>query len=89
MVADIGALAQQFVHDGQGRRFANVVDIPLVSDAQDQHPRALQRLSLLVQSVLNKLNDVPGHMGIHLFGEAYESGLEPVQPRFPGQIVRI
>src|SRR5262249_43638981 len=83
VIADIGASIKELFNNAEGRRFANVVDVPLVSHAQHEDSRALYRLALVVQSVLDQLNDMPGHMGIHFLSQADETGLESVEPRLP------
>jgi hypothetical protein len=73
VVADDGALRAQPVDDREGRRLAHVVDVALVGHADDEHPRAVERLALAVEAVGDELDDVLRHPRVDLFGEPDEA----------------
>ena len=50
VVGDDSAFVAQQLEDGQRRRLAQVVDVALVGQAQDQDLRALDRLAVFVES---------------------------------------
>src|SRR5436853_5312929 len=58
VIADTCSLSSQQINDRKRRTLAHVVDVLLISHAQKQHSRPLQRLLRLVQSVRNQLHDV-------------------------------
>jgi len=56
-VADVAAALDQLAHDLERGRFANVVDVRLVSHPQQQQPRVLDRPAGIVQRIGDLLDD--------------------------------
>src|SRR5690242_15429277 len=73
----------------KGWGFANIVDIPLVSNAQDVDAGAFYSHSTIVQRVLDLLDDEMRHLPIDIAGKFDETGLDTRLSGFPGEIERI
>jgi hypothetical protein len=58
------------------RRFAQVVDVALVGDADDVHIRSVQRLLLRIERVGHQLHDELGHAAVDVAGQVDEPRLE-------------
>ena len=58
VVGDHGALTLQLLNDRQSRRFAKVIDVPLVRNPEDHDPGAIYRLSMLIECRRDRPNDV-------------------------------
>src|SRR5436309_1910809 len=81
-------LLQQPDHVQRGT-LADVVDVLLVGDADQQHAAAAHRFTLLVQRVDNLPHPELGHLGIQLAGKLDEAGLVVEGPHLPREVMRI
>ena len=88
-VLDVGALLVEQRHHVERRRFAHVVDVALVGDAEDQHGRAVDRLLMAVQRVGDLVDDEVRHAAVDLPGQLDEPRIEAGLLRFPRQVERI
>ena len=86
VVGDDGALVSEEFDDGEGRRLAEVVDVALVGEAEDEDFRSLDGLALVVESGGDVVDDEVGHSGIDFAGEFDEAGAEVELLGFPGEI---
>ena len=73
----------------QRRRLADVADAALVARAQDQDPRALDRLGHVVERLLDPLDAVVGHVLVDLAGELDELGRHVELAGAPGEVERV
>src|SRR5258706_14840805 len=89
VIAHVTTLAAQPVDDGKRRALADVVDVALVSHAQQQDARAFHRLAIVIQTIGNQLDDVLRHARIYFFGQTDKARIETMLPRFPRKIMRI
>ena len=89
MIADLGSFFLQKFDDGEGRRFAQIIDIFLVSHAQDEHASSVHRFLMLVQRSADGGKHVIRHVGIDLSRQFNEAGAEVPFLGLPGQIERI
>src|SRR5215469_7578039 len=89
VVADDGAFPLQQLNDGQGRRFAQVIDVSFVGYAEYQDLRSVHRFLLLVQGPRDRIDDVIGHVVIDLAGQFDEAGAKVPFLGFPGKIKRV
>jgi len=86
VVGDDGALVSEEFDDGEGRRLAEVVDVALVGEAEDEDFRSLDGLALVVESGGDVVDDEVGHAGIDFAGEFDEAGAEVELLGFPGEV---
>jgi hypothetical protein len=86
MVRHVGLLALEDADDLEGRRLADVPDVPLVRDPEDEHARSPQALRPIVQGFADPRDHVVGHPAVDLGGELDEARLEPVQPGRPREV---
>jgi hypothetical protein len=86
VVADVRTLLQQQSNHIEGRGFADIIDLRFVSDAHDQDPGALDRLTVLVEPVGDLSHHVSRHGYVDLPGELDESGLESELLDLPRQV---
>ncbi len=89
VIADARAFALEHGHDVERRRFAQVVDIALVRNAQQQHRRSANRFRVTVQRVRHLVNDMMRHRAVHVSRELDEASLEPDLLHLPRQIKRV
>ena len=75
--------------DIERRRFAHVVDIALVGHAHHVHARALERLGVIVQRVLNLVHDEVRHLAVDVAGQLDEARLDAGLLGLPRKIERI
>ncbi len=76
VVADLGAGLAKQLDDGERRGFAEVIDIALVGEAEDEDARSVEALLVLVESECGLFNHVVGHAGVDLAGELDEAGVK-------------
>src|SRR5438270_1869991 len=89
VVAHVGAIVPQQLDDFQRGRFAQVVNVSLVGDAEYQHLRAIDRLLRAVQRRAYRTNNVIRHRRVHLAQKLDEARVKVELLRFPGEIKRI
>src|SRR5215471_15380170 len=63
-------------HDIESRRFADIVDISFVSNADNEHTGSVDCLSRTVQSFGDLVNDEVRHRSVHLPGKLDKSRFE-------------
>src|SRR5947209_7113617 len=83
VITDARQLALQQLNNFQRRRFADVIYISLIGDAENEYLGAAQRLTDQIQSVRHPFDDVGRHRGVDLSRQLDETGLEIVLPRLP------
>ena len=88
-VSDARSAALQQQDDIQRGRFAHIVDIALVRDAQNVHVRAFERLGMLVERVLNLVHHEVRHLAVDVSGQLDKTRLDAGLLGFPGEIKRI
>src|SRR5215510_4401779 len=89
MVLDQRAvLLEQGDHPQRGA-LPDVVDVLLVSGADDEQARAVYTLAPEVERLHRPLRHVVRHLGIYLAGELDELGLELELPCLPSEVERI
>ena len=76
VIADRGALLLQQFDDGERRRLAQIVDVFLVRDAQNQHLRSVDGLLLLVERGDGRRDHVVGHGHVDLARQFDETRVE-------------
>ena len=86
VVADLRPLLAEQLNQADGGALAQVVDVLLVGQPEDQHLRSLERLALLVQGVHGPLHHVVRHLPVDLAGQLDEAGIELELARLPGQV---
>src|SRR5205814_10030093 len=80
-------LSAQAIDDRKRRALAHVVDVLLISHAQQQHARAFHRFPIVVQAVRNKLDHMLRHARIDFFGQTNETRIETMLQGFPRKIM--
>ncbi len=68
VIADVGALVLEQLDDVKRGRLADVVDILLVGDPEQEDAAPLERLAGQVEAVLDLLDPVGGHTAVDLAG---------------------
>jgi hypothetical protein len=86
VILDQRLAALQLMDDLERRGLADVVDVPLVADAQHENPRAVQGLAPLVERVGDEGDHRAGHRAVDLMGEVNEARFEAGQARLPGEV---
>src|SRR5215471_6770273 len=89
VVADNGAFLLQQLNDGQGGRFAQVIDVSFVGHAEYQDLRSVHRFLFLVQGPRDGIDHVIGHVVIDLTGELDEAGAKIPFLSSSGKIKRV
>ena len=89
MIGDIGSSLLEQRDDIQCWRFADVVDVRLVGDADDENVGALDALLLFVECSSDLVYNMLRHGGVDLAGELDEAGLVVKGLHLPGEVVRI
>src|SRR3984885_8280932 len=89
VVIDHGAAFGKQFEELERGRFTEVVDVFLVSYAEEQDFRAFNAFLTLVKRCTDGVDYVIGHFGVDFAGQLDEAGREIVFPGFPRQIVRI
>ena len=84
-----GATGGEQLEQLQRRRFAKIVNILLVSHAEQQNFRALDTFLAIVESRGHSIHDVIRHFGIDFAGEFDEARGEIILSGFPGKIIGI
>ena len=86
VVGDDGALFAEQLNDGERGRFAQVVDIALIGDAEDEDFGSIHRLAVVVEAGGDLTEHEIGHGGVDFAGQLDEAGAEIEFPSFPGEI---
>ncbi|MNO89611.1 hypothetical protein D3C76_811000 [compost metagenome] len=73
-------------HDFYRGRFAHVIDIFLVGNAQDENSTTFQRPASLVQPIHQFTENVFWHCLVDLARQLDEAGIYTIFTRFPGQV---
>src|SRR5512132_1110333 len=84
---DPGAVAGEGAHDAERGRLADVADVRLVGDAEDEYPRSLEGLGVLVEGLADAGGHPARHLGVDVLGLLEDA--EPatgVPTDLPGQI---
>ena len=89
VVGDRGAAGAQLAGDRPGRRFPLVGDVPLVGHAEQQHPRAVDRLGVAVEQFGGAFGDVAGHPAVDLLGQLDEPERVAERADLIGQVVGV
>src|SRR6266403_4930806 len=89
VILHLRASLTQKVHQNVTGRFALVIHVWLVSQAQDQYAATLDRLALAIQRVRDTMHNVLGHGGVYLAGKFDEACVSPIFTRLPREIKRI
>src|SRR5579864_959464 len=89
VVADVGAFFLEQLDDGQRRRFAQVVNILFICDAQDQDFRSVQSFAVAIQSRCRRRHHVVRHVQVDFARQFNEASVEVVLLSFPGKIERV
>jgi parallel beta-helix repeat protein len=89
VVADSRALCSEQLDDRQGWRFAKIVYILFIGDAQDEHARTVYGFASAIQGGPHRFQHVMWHCTVDLTREFDKSHLEIPLPRLPGKIERI
>src|SRR5207249_1747598 len=69
--------------------FADIVDVALVRDSDDQDPAAIHGLSLVVQRVSDLIHHEGRHFAIDFAREVDETRLVIQRPHLPREIMRV
>src|SRR6185369_17033833 len=86
---DLRAVRFEQAHDVECGALADVVDVRLVRDADDEDAAAVHRLSFFVECLRDLGNDVRRHLTIDLAGEIDEARLVVQRPHLPREVMRI
>src|SRR5262245_38068333 len=87
VVRDLGAAPFEELHDAQSRALARVVDVPLVSDTENQDLRVPGHAgSVIVESFDRAIDDALRHGRVDLAGQFDEAGGDAILPRLPCQV---
>ena len=89
VVIHLGAAALEEVEQLERWALARVVDVLLVSHAQEQDLGPLEGLAAVVERVLNFAHHVAGHGHVHFAGELDEARGDAVLARLPRQVERV
>jgi hypothetical protein len=89
VIADGGAASAQPAGDRPGRRFPLVGDVPLVGHAEEQHPRAVDRLGVAVEQFGGAVGDITGHPAVDLLGQLDEPERVAERTHLIGQVVGV
>ena len=85
----LAAFLAQPIDDRQRRTLTHVVDVFLISHAQQQHAGTVHRFAIVIQSIGDELHDVLRHARIYFFRQADEARIETVLSSFPRKIMRV
>ena len=88
-VAEHGTSPVQQLQHVERRRFPHVAHIFLVSDAEEVHLRAVDRLLHGIEHLAHALDDEGRHRSVDVTSELDEPALEPVLARLPREVERI
>ena len=88
-VSDSGSAPFQEQNNVQRGRFTHIVDVALVSDAQNVHMRAFERLGMIVERVLDLIHHEVRHLPVDIARQFDETRLDAGLLGFPGEIERI
>ncbi len=89
-VGDLGAEAKQVAGDDEGGGLTEIGGVRLVGEAEEDDPAPLQRLAPLVQSGDEALDDVVGHVGVHVVRQLDEAEASPERALdVEGQVARV
>src|SRR5437868_4685096 len=89
MEDDLRTVRLEQPHDIERGTLANVIDIRLVSDTNDEHAAAIHWLPLFVQRLRNLADDIGRHLTIDLAREIDEPRLVVQRAHLPREIVRV
>src|SRR5262249_21915545 len=78
--------AHEKVDDIQSRRFPYIINVPFVGYAEDMNPGTVQRLAVIVQSVLDLVHHKVRHLAIDISGQLDKARFNAGLFGFPGQI---
>ena len=86
---DFRAAFLEHIEQVIARRFAVVVHVGFVGEAEDQDATALEGAAAVVERLGDAMHDVFGHGGVDLAGQLDEARVFTVLARLPGQIERV
>src|SRR6266404_6204668 len=86
VILHLRASLTQKVHQNVTGRFALVIHVWLVSQAQDQRAATLDRLALAIQRVRDTMHNVLGHGGVDLACKLDEARVFAILSRFPRKV---
>lgn len=86
VVGDLGAALVEEADDLGGGGFADVVDVGLIGDAEDEDAGVFEGLGVEVEGVGDLIDDVAGHGAVDFAGEFDEAGGEAELFGFEGEV---
>jgi hypothetical protein len=86
VVGDDGAFFAEEFDDGERGGLAQIVNVALVGEAEDEDLRAVNGFAIAVEAVSELFDDEVGHVDIDFAGELDEAGAEIELAGFPGQV---
>jgi hypothetical protein len=86
VVGDDGTSFAEELDDGERRRLAQIVDVALVSEAEDEDLRAVDGFAVAIEALGKLVDDEVGHVDIDFAGEFDEAGAEVELAGLPGKV---